>query len=80
MRISAWKLLEMFSVRRRGHLMGKVLRCITDTAANSGLGNFEDNSAKASGIAGDITAALLKELANGMEEKSAAETTETDKI
>lgn len=60
--------------------MEKVLRCITDTAANSGLGNFEENCAKASGIARDITAALLKELARDMEEKSAAETTETDKI
>lgn len=56
------------------------IRCITDTAANSGLGNFEENGAKASGIARDITAALLKELARDMEEKSAAETTETDKI
>lgn len=38
------------------------VRCITDTAAQNGIGNFEENCAKASGIASDITAALIKEL------------------
>lgn len=38
------------------------IRCITDTAIHSGIGNFEENCAKASVIAKDITVALLAEL------------------
>lgn len=38
------------------------IRCITDTAAQSGDGYFEENCEKASIIAKDITVALLKEL------------------
>ena len=38
------------------------IRTITDTAAHSGAGYFEENSKKASIIAKDITVALLKEL------------------
>lgn len=40
------------------------IRCVTDTAAHSGLANFEENCAKASAIARDITVALLSELAD----------------
>lgn len=35
------------------------IRCVTDTAAHSGTGNFEANCAKASVIAKNITVALL---------------------
>lgn len=38
------------------------IRCVTDTAAHSGIDNFEENCARASAIAGDITAALLDEI------------------
>lgn len=38
------------------------IRCITDTASYSGTENFEENCAKTSVIAKDITAALLKEI------------------
>ena len=38
------------------------IRCVTDTAAYSGIDNFEENCAKASMIAKDITVALLNEL------------------
>lgn len=38
------------------------IRCITDTATHSGIGNFEENCAKASVIAKDITVAMLAEL------------------
>lgn len=38
------------------------IRCVTDTAAQSGIGNFEENCAKASLIAENITVALLKEI------------------
>lgn len=37
------------------------IRCITDTAEHSGVENFEENCAKASEIAKDITAAFIKE-------------------
>lgn len=38
------------------------IRTVTDTAAHSGIDHFEENCKKASAIAKDITAALLKEL------------------
>lgn len=38
------------------------IRCVTDTAAHSGIGNFEENCARASAIARDVTVALLGEL------------------
>lgn len=38
------------------------IRCVTDTAKHSGIDNFEENCAKASMIAKDITAALLTEI------------------
>lgn len=38
------------------------IRSITDTAAHSGAGHFEENCKRASEIAKDITTALLKEL------------------
>lgn len=38
------------------------IRCVTDTAADSGIDNFEKNCAKASVIARDITVALLDEI------------------
>lgn len=38
------------------------IRCITDTAAHSGIGNFEENCAKASIIAKNVTVSLLDEL------------------
>ena len=38
------------------------IRCITDTARHSGVGCFEENCAKASAIAKDITVALLEEM------------------
>ena len=40
------------------------IRSVTDTAAHSGTGHFEENCKKASEIAKDITAALLTELYN----------------
>ncbi len=43
------------------------VRCVTDTAAHSGIDNFEENCAKASVIAKDVTEALLQEL--GAQEK-----------
>lgn len=36
------------------------IRCVTDTAEHSGVGNFEENCAKASTIAKNITTALLR--------------------
>lgn len=41
------------------------IRCITDTATHSGIENFEENCEMASGIAKDITVALLMELHMG---------------
>ncbi len=41
------------------------IRSITDTAAHSGAGHFEENCKRAAEIAKDITAALLKELHGG---------------
>lgn len=38
------------------------IRCVTDTAAHSGIDHFEENCVKASVIAKDITVALLNEL------------------
>lgn len=38
------------------------IRCVTDTATHSGIGSFEENCARASGIAKDITVALLHEI------------------
>ena len=38
------------------------IRCVTDTAAHSGIGNFEENCAKASMIAKNVTVALLDEI------------------
>lgn len=38
------------------------IRCITDTAEHSGIGTFEENCAKASEIAKDMTEALLKKM------------------
>lgn len=38
------------------------IRCVTDTPAHNGIDNFEENCAKASAIAKDITVALLCEL------------------
>lgn len=40
------------------------IRCITDTVKHSGIGNFEDNCARASVIAKDITLMLINELRN----------------
>ena len=42
------------------------IRSITDTADHSGVGAFEENCEKASGISKDITLALLKELAKSI--------------
>ncbi len=38
------------------------IRCITDTAEHSGIDTFDENCAKASSIAKDITVALLSEI------------------
>ncbi len=38
------------------------IRCITDDAAHSGLGYFEENCVKAAAIARDVTVALLEEI------------------
>lgn len=38
------------------------IRCVTDTADHSGMEYFDENCAKASAIARDITVALLKEI------------------
>ena len=38
------------------------VRSITDTAAHSGVDNFEKNCAKASGIAAELTMEIVKEL------------------
>ena len=38
------------------------IRCITDTAQHSGMDHFDENCAKASAIAKDITVALLTEI------------------
>lgn len=38
------------------------IRCVTDTAKYSGIDNFDENCAKASSIAKDITLALLTEI------------------
>ena len=38
------------------------IRCVTDTAKHSGINNFDENCAKASIIAKDITVALLTEI------------------
>lgn len=40
------------------------IRCITDTPEHRGLDNFDENCAKASVIAKDITVALLTEIKN----------------
>lgn len=39
------------------------IRCITDDARHNGTGHFEENCAKASAIARDVTVSLLAELA-----------------
>lgn len=39
------------------------IRCITDDARHNGTGHFEENCAKASSIARDVTIAVLSELA-----------------
>lgn len=44
------------------HIPFIAVRCITDTAEHSGVERFEENCQKASGIARDITAALLEEM------------------
>lgn len=44
------------------HIPFIAIRCVTDTAAHSGTGTFEENCAKASIIAKDLTVALLDEL------------------
>ena len=41
------------------------VRCVTDTAEESGVSNFEENCAKASAIAKDIVVAILNEAAGG---------------
>ena len=41
------------------------VRCVTDTAEESGVGNFEENCAKASAIAKDTVVAILNEAAGG---------------
>ena len=38
------------------------VRCITDTAEHSGIGNFDKNSAKASEIAAELTMEIVKRL------------------
>lgn len=38
------------------------IRCVTDTAKHSGIDNFDENCAKASAIAKDMTVALLREI------------------
>lgn len=38
------------------------IRCVTDTEKHSGVDNFDENCAKASSIAKDITVALLREI------------------
>ena len=40
------------------------VRCVTDTAEESGVSNFEENCAKASAIAKNITVAILREAAD----------------
>lgn len=44
------------------------IRCVTDTAAHSGIDNFEENCTKASVIAKNITVALLDEIVKGAED------------
>lgn len=46
------------------HVPFIAIRCITDTAEHSGVDNFDENCAKASAIARDITVALLTEIGN----------------
>ena len=46
------------------HIPFLSIRSITDTAEHSGLDNFDENCAKASVIAKDITVALLTEIKN----------------
>lgn len=46
------------------HVPFIAIRCITDTAKHSGVDNFDENCAKASAIARDITVALLTEIGN----------------
>ena len=41
------------------------VRCVTDTAEESGVSNFEENCAKASAIAKDTVVAILNEAAGG---------------
>ena len=38
------------------------IRCVTDTADHNGVENFEENCARASAIAKDITVGLLNEI------------------
>lgn len=38
------------------------VRCVTDTAAHSGIGHFEENCPKAAAIAAEIVTALVREL------------------
>lgn len=44
------------------HIPFLSVRCVTDTAAHRGIGNFEANCAKAAGMAKEMTMALLREL------------------
>lgn len=41
------------------------IRCVTDTETHSGTDNFEKNCVRASGIAKDVTVALLTEIGKG---------------
>lgn len=45
------------------------IRCVTDTAAHSGTGSFEENCTKASIIAKSITVALLSEIGSRQNKK-----------
>lgn len=38
------------------------IRCVTDTEKHGGVDNFDENCARASDIAKDITVALLREI------------------
>lgn len=46
------------------HIPFIAVRCITDTAAHSGIGHFEENCKRASAVAKDVTAASILELKN----------------
>ena len=46
------------------HILFISVRCVTDTAEESGVSNFEENCAKASAIAKDTVVAILNEAAD----------------